>query len=116
MKLPKRALNRLAGRVFKLEHRPMRAVWRGAVIAASHRTVVVEGNHYFPPEALRQEHLRPSTHQTMCLWKGAATYYDVVVGGERNPSAAWCYPRPKQAAVPIKDHVAFSNGVQVMPA
>ena len=94
----------------------MRAVWKGAVIADSDRTVVVEGNHYFPPEALREEHLRPSSHQTVCHWKGTATYYDVMVGGEHSSSAAWSYPHPKRAAVPIKDHVAFSNGVQVMSA
>jgi len=111
-----RALSRLARRAFRLDDRPMRAVWKGAVIADSDRTVVVEGNRYFPPEALREEHLWPSTHQTVCHWKGTATYYDVVVGDERNPAAAWGYSQPKRAAVPIKDHVAFSDGVQVVSA
>ena len=32
-----------------------RAIWNGAVIAESDHTQAVEGNRYFPPEALRRE-------------------------------------------------------------
>ena len=90
-----------------------RATWRGAVLAESDHTVRVEGNHYFPPDAVRREHLRPSATHTTCGWKGEASYYTVVVDGEENPDAAWFYPTPKDAAAEIRDHVAFWHGVEV---
>jgi len=89
------------------------AVWKGTVIAESAVTEVVEGNHYFPPQALKQEHFRSSDHTTVCGWKGTASYYDVVVGDDVNPQAAWYYADPKDAAANIKDHVAFWKGVEV---
>ena len=91
----------------------MRATWRGAVLAESDATVVVEGNHYFPADAIRREHFRESAKQTTCPWKGVASYYDVVVDGETNRDAAWFYPEPKDAAKQIKDRVAFWRGVTV---
>jgi uncharacterized protein (DUF427 family) len=95
---------------------PMRATWKGTVIAESDDTVVVEGNHYFPAEAVKPEHLAPSDTTSVCPWKGTASYYDVVVDGDRNPAAAWFYPTPKEAAAEIKDRVAFWKGVEVSPA
>lgn len=92
-----------------------RAVWEGAVIAESSDTVVVEGNHYFPPESVRREHLRESEIRTVCPWKGVASYYDVVVGDKTNPAAAWYYPTPSSAAAAIAGHVAFWRGVKVQP-
>ena len=93
----------------------MRAVWRDAVLAESGETVVVEGNHYFPPDSIRGEYFRPSGTHTTCPWKGVASYYDVVVGGEVNKDAAWYYPEAKEAAKQIKGHVAFWKGVKVEP-
>ncbi len=90
-----------------------RATWNGAVIAESDRTEIVEGNHYFPPDAVHEELLRPSTTHTVCSWKGTASYYDVVVGGEVNKDAAWYYPTPKDAASQIAGYVAFWHGVKV---
>lgn len=92
---------------------PVRAVWNGAVLAQSDRTVVVEGNHYFPVETIVREHFQPSDRTSVCPWKGVASYYDVVVDGERNPGAAWYYPDPSPAAAEIKDRVAFWKGVRV---
>ncbi len=94
----------------------MQAIWNNTVIAESDDTVVVEGNHYFPPGSVNTDHVTASTHQTTCPWKGKAHYYDVVVGGERNENAAWYYPEPKEKASHIKDHVAFWNGVEVTEA
>ena len=91
----------------------MRAEWNGAVLAESDRTVVVEGNHYFPAETIRQEYFRNSQTHTTCPWKGEASYYDVMVDGKVNADAAWYYPAPKDAAKQIKDYVAFWKGVQV---
>ena len=92
----------------------MKAVWNGEVIAESDSTIVIEGNHYFPPQAVRHEYLKPSETHTTCPWKGLASYYSIEVGGERNKDAAWFYPAPKQAADEIKDYVAFWRGVDVV--
>lgn len=91
----------------------MRAIWKNTVIAESDDTVVVEGNHYFPAGSIRREHIRASDHQSVCPWKGTASYYDVVVDGEVNANAAWYYPTPKEAARQITDRVAFWRGVEV---
>ena len=90
-----------------------KATWKGAVIAESDRTQVIEGNHYFPPEAVKREHVRPSDHHTVCSWKGTASYYDVVVNGEVNKDAAWYYPDTKPAAANVKGYIAFWRGVKV---
>jgi uncharacterized protein (DUF427 family) len=91
----------------------MRAEWNGKTIAQSDDTAVVEGNHYFPIESANRELLRDSSTHTTCPWKGIASYYDVVVGGEVNKDAAWYYPEPKDAAKQIKGRIAFWKGVRV---
>ena len=90
-----------------------RAIWNGVVIAESDATVVVEGNHYFPPQAVKREHLSASASHTVCPWKGTASYYDVVVDGSTNKDAAWYYPEPKAAARQIAGYIAFWRGVRV---
>ncbi|MCP2280541.1 Uncharacterized conserved protein, DUF427 family [Nocardia amikacinitolerans] len=92
----------------------VRAVWRETVLAESDDTVVVEGNHYFPADAVRREYFEPSEHHTVCPWKGTASYYTVTVDGERNPDAAWYYPTPKPDAEMVRDRVAFWRGVDVV--
>lgn len=91
----------------------VRATWNGTVVAESDATVVVEGNHYFPPEAVRREHLEPSEQRSTCPWKGSASYYHIVADGDRNAAAAWYYPEPTEAAAAIAGHVAFWRGVSV---
>jgi uncharacterized protein (DUF427 family) len=91
----------------------MKAIWKGATLAESDATVVVEGNHYFPAESLVAAHFEPSATHTTCSWKGVASYYTVVVDGQRNTDAAWFYPDPKSAAAQIKGRVAFWRGVEV---
>ncbi|MCA1695244.1 MAG: DUF427 domain-containing protein [Actinobacteria bacterium] len=91
----------------------LRAVWNGAVIAEAATTMRLEGNHYFPPESLHREHLRDSPTRSVCPWKGSAHYYDIVVDGQVNPTAAWYYPNPSRPAHKISGHVAFWNGVCV---
>ena len=90
-----------------------RAIWNGTVIAQSDRCEVVEGNHYFPPDAVKHDFLRGSPTHTVCGWKGTASYYDVVVGGQTNQDAAWYYPDPKPAADNVKGHIAFWKGVKI---
>lgn len=91
----------------------MKAVWNGVVVALSDDTVVVEGNHYFPAESVKQAFLLPSNTKTMCSWKGEASYHTLFVDGNANPDAVWTYPDPKEAASEIKGRMAFWKGVQV---
>lgn len=91
----------------------MRAVVNGTVIAESDETVVVEGNHYFPPEAIHREFFTPTSHTTVCPWKGTASYYDVTVDDDTLSNVAWFYPDPKEKAENIRDHVAFYSKVTV---
>jgi uncharacterized protein (DUF427 family) len=93
----------------------MKATWEDTIIADSYKTVVVEGNHYFPPETIKKEYLRASDTHSTCPWKGLASYYHVQVGDKVNQDAAWYYPEPKEAAGSIKNHVAFWRGVKVVP-
>ena len=91
-----------------------RAIWNGATLAETGASVVVEGNHYFPPDSIHQEHFRDSDKQTVCGWKGTANYYDVVVDDKVNAEAAWYYPDPKSEAAQIKGYVAFWKGVEIV--
>lgn len=89
------------------------ARWNGTVVARSDDTVVVEGNHYFPADALDEALFEDSATRTNCPWKGTANYKTLVVDGARNPDAAWFYPDPKSAAAQIKGRFAFWKGVTV---
>lgn len=90
-----------------------KAIWNGVVLAESDKTIMVEGNHYFPPDAINKEYFKTSDYHTTCPWKGVASYYTVVVNGDENPNAAWYYPTPKDAAKQIANYVAFWRGVKV---
>jgi uncharacterized protein (DUF427 family) len=92
----------------------MKAIWNGAVLAESDDTIVVEGNHYFPAGTLDPRFVEPSDHDSFCGWKGTASYYDILVDGERNQNAVWYYPDPMVGAEHVRDRVAFWNGVQVV--
>lgn len=94
----------------------IRATWNGETIAESDETVVVEGNHYFPPDAVSEEFLRSSETTSVCPWKGTASYRSIEVDGQLNPDAAWFYPEPKAEAEEIRDRFAFWKGVEVGPA
>ncbi len=91
----------------------MKAIWNGQTIAESDDTVVVEGNHYFPADSIKQEFFAPSETHTVCGWKGTASYYDIKVNGETNKDAAWFYPEAKDEAKNIENYIAFWKGVEV---
>ncbi|WP_419729999.1 DUF427 domain-containing protein [Lichenicola sp.] len=91
----------------------MKAVWNGETIAESDDIVTVEGNAYFPASSVRPGVLTPSSHTSVCPWKGTAHYQSLNVGGSVNENAVWFYPEPKSAAANIKDRVAFWKGVKV---
>jgi len=92
----------------------MKAMFNGQVVAQSDDTVIVEGNHYFPAEALKQEYFTESDMNSVCPWKGTASYKSLLVDGVENKNAAWFYPEPKEAASEIKDRFAFWKGVEVV--
>jgi len=92
-----------------------KAVWKGVVLAQSDETTLLEGFHYFPPESVRFEFLKKSDRSGAASWKGKIFYYDLVVGAEVNPNAAFYYPEPSKAALAIKDHVAFTKDVVIIP-
>ena len=90
-----------------------KATWNGVVLAESAIFETVEGNIYFPPEAINREYFKESERTTSCHWKGTASYFTLVVAGDENQNAAWYYADPKEAAANIRDHVAFWRGVEV---
>lgn len=91
----------------------VKATWNGAVIAESDATIVLEGNRYFPRDAVNPAMLADSATTTVCPWKGIARYHSIIVNGATNPDAAWYYPDPKDAAAEIKDRIAFWRGVVI---
>ncbi|MEZ5239335.1 MAG: DUF427 domain-containing protein [Microthrixaceae bacterium] len=84
----------------------------GAVVAdTTHSYRVLETSqpptYYFPPDDVDLQLLVPSTRRSMCEWKGLASYFDVVVGPEVRPAAAWTYPDPTPAFEEIRGYLAF---------
>jgi uncharacterized protein (DUF427 family) len=94
----------------------MKAIWNGKVLAESDATIAIEGNQYFPPDSMNSEYFQPSETNTVCGWKGTASYYDIVVDGDTNGDAAWYYPETKPDAEEIEGYVAFWKGVEVSEA
>ena len=92
-----------------------RARLNGVTLAESDRTIVVEGNHYFPPESVNWDAFHERQLRSLCIWKGVARYYDVEVDGELVPGTAWTYHQPYPWIRKIKDHVAFWEPVEVSP-
>lgn len=92
----------------------MKVIWMNEALAESDKTIIVEGNHYFPPDSIHMDFFRNSDTKTVCSWKGVASYYDVVVDGSTNKDAAWYYAEPSDAASQIKNYVAFWKGVKVL--
>ena len=91
-----------------------KAIWNDEIIAESDDTVVIEGNHYFPRESLREDLVRPSDTHTVCPWKGKASYYSLQSGDHETRDAVWYYPEPKPDAKAVKDRVAFWKDVKVV--
>jgi uncharacterized protein (DUF427 family) len=98
----------------------MRAIWNDTVIAEAPKEdlIKIEGNWYFPPEAINRDYFQENDHHTTCPWKGEASYYDVTVDGSVNTSGAWYYHVPKEGSIArvkkdFSDYVAFWNGIDV---
>ena len=91
----------------------MKALWNGQVLAESEDTVVIENNHYFPPESINEDYFIESDSKSVCPWKGEASYYTIKVDGKENKDAAWYYPEVSELAKGIKGRIAFWKGVEV---
>jgi uncharacterized protein (DUF427 family) len=98
----------------------MKAIWKNTVIAEAPKEdlIRIEGNWYFPPASIKQDYFKPSDHHTVCIWKGEASYYDVIINGETNEFGAWYYPEPKSGSIErvkqdFTNYVAFWNGIEV---
>lgn len=91
----------------------MKATWNNIVIAESNKTIVIEGNHYFPPDSVNMEFFEESDLHTTCPWKGVASYYTIKINNQKNENAAWYYPDPKEKAQQIKNYVAFYGSVKL---
>ncbi len=91
----------------------MKAIWNKKVVAESDRTIVIEGNHYFPEESIKSEFFTLSDTHSICPWKGTASYYNLEVDGDINKDAAWYYPNPSEKAREIKNYIAFWKGVEI---
>lgn len=91
-----------------------KAIWNDVVVAESNATIIVEGNHYFPPESIQPDYFINSDTHSSCFWKGQASYYHIKVNDEINQDAAWYYPEPKAKADNIKSYVAFWKGVEII--
>ena len=92
----------------------MKAIWNNVVIAESDDTVIIEGNHYFPPSAIKKEYFKDSETHSVCPWKGTASYYTIEVDGKENIDAGWYYPEVSELAKGIKGRIAFWKGVEVV--
>ena len=92
----------------------MKAIWNKQVIAESDDIINVEGNSYFPVESVNKEFLKESKTETVCHWKGLASYYSLQVNGDINNDAAWYYSEPRPLADGIKNRIAFWKGVEVV--
>ncbi len=91
----------------------MKAIWNDTVLAESDDTIVIEGNHYFPPETVNKSYFKNSDTHSICPWKGKASYYTIEVDGNKNKDAAWYYPDTKEMAKKFENYVAFWKGVEV---
>jgi len=92
----------------------VKAVFNNKIVAQSDKTVIVERRHYFPVESVNKDYLKPIDYNTVCPWKGTASYYDVIVDGKRSMRGAWYYPNPSEKAKHIKSMISFWNGVEVI--
>lgn len=92
----------------------MKAIWNGQVLAESNQTVVIESNHYFPPDSINKNFFKSSDTHSTCPWKGVASYYSIEVNGDTNSDAAWYYPKASDLAKGIEGYIAFWKGVEVV--
>lgn len=90
----------------------MKAIWHDTILAESNNTKVIEDLHFFPPDSLNSEFFQLSdTHSSSDI--GKASYFNIQVGDNKNPDAAWFYPHPEKDDQQIKNYVTFGKGVEI---
>ncbi|MCJ9695258.1 DUF427 domain-containing protein [Rhizobium sp. PRIMUS64] len=62
---------------------------------------------YIPRRDVDMSLLQRTDHTSHCPYKGDASYYSIIPGGERSKNAVWTYEAPNAAVSSIKDHLAF---------
>jgi len=100
--------------MFITQYETMKAVWNDKILAESDKTIIVEGNQYFPPESIKVKFFKKTNTKTTCSWKGIASYYSIVVNDKTNEDSAWYYPEPTESAKKIKNYIAFWKGVKII--
>lgn len=91
----------------------VKAIWNDKVVAESNDTIQLEGNHYFPANSIKKEYFENSNLNSVCPFKGEASYHTLVVDGKKNEDAAWYYPHPKKEYEHIAGRIAFWKGVKI---
>ncbi len=92
----------------------MKAIWRGQVIAASDRTLEVDGYQYFPRDTVRMDLLRPApkTQGDLACPHGVQ-FYDVVGDTARSRRAAWSYEAPGASMRQVDHWIGFWEDVKI---
>ena len=67
-------------------------------------------SYYIPPADIALGMLRRAEGSSFCEWKGAAAYWDIVIGDLVLPRVGWSYPNPTPAFAMLRDHIAFYAG------
>jgi uncharacterized protein (DUF427 family) len=84
-----------------------KAHWSGEVFAESPSTVVVDGHHYFPPQSVRAELLRPTT-----IRPDGAQSYALITFGRAHPDGAWSFTRASDDDR-VRGRIAFGGAVSI---
>ncbi|KQT31768.1 hypothetical protein ASG29_07580 [Sphingomonas sp. Leaf412] len=85
---------------------------RGLIVADTRAAIrTLETSHppsyYIPRADIAPGMLRRAEGGSYCEWKGAAAYWDVVVGDVVLPRVGWSYASPTPGFAALRDHVAF---------
>jgi uncharacterized protein (DUF427 family) len=97
----------------------MKAVWNGTVLAESDDCLVIEGNHYFPPDSVHREFFVPSETALECDGKGPCTFYALMVEADELKDGAWTFEQLDPTAVEksgadFANYVSFWHGVEIV--
>lgn len=85
---------------------------QGVVVAESEQPKVLSetglpNRYYVPPPDVHHDVLEASSKQTVCPYKGTASYRALRVGDRRIEDAAWFYAEPLEDALKVRDHLCF---------
>ncbi len=93
----------------------MKAIFKGTVIADSTDVLVIDGEHFFPRASVDSTVLLSSNHRSRHAQYGNETWFSLLVNGEMLPEAAWAYLDPSEAGEALRDRIAFTRGVKLVP-